>query len=421
MTPRPVKTVSPSSPAHNTRRLLFPFLAVFGVLIYFQPSTSYADTALGVSNDIALLIPEKKLAAPVATPTPTPHMGRRAREEPIRANMEAALPHLTTHLPAHRPAHSYSAGHLHKPHDEGFPTIQERRWGAAVKVINMPDQDLKPGNPAALAQPRRQWDEYTPPDITRGSGQKMRLSITFDGGSEDDDAKEILDTLSTRGIKTTIFLTGAFIKKFPTLVKRMLLDGHEIGNHTMNHPHLTDFEKTLRHGTLSGVDRTTIQRELRDAAAAFKAATGEEMSPLWRAPYGEVNDEIRRWAFEAGYIHIGWTSNNKKKESLDTLDWVNDRKSRFYRSSFEIKKRILDFGKDGSGINGGIALMHLGTGRKSDRAASILPDLLDALERRGYKLVKVSDLVDETTQLQAVKSVRKERVLEGFVRLKSAQ
>ena len=65
--------------------------------------------------------------------------------------------------------------------------------------------------------------------------------------------------------------------------------------------------------------------------------------------------------------------------------------------------------------------MHLGTGRKSDRAASILPDLLDALLRRGYELVKVSDLVDSTTQFQAVKSVRKERMLEGMVRLTPAQ
>ncbi len=314
--------------------------------------------------------------------------------------------------------------HLHggtrKSHDEGFPAIQERRW--TIGMINVPDMELKHGRPLASAPPqRRQWDEYTPPDITRGSDQNMRLSITFDGGSEDDDAERILDALSTKGLTTTIFLTGAFIRKYPALVRRMLLDGHEIGNHTMNHPHLTDFERTLRHKTIVGVDKALVQRELRDAAEAFKAVTGTEMSPLWRAPYGEVNDEIRRWAFEAGYIHIGWTSNNKKKESLDTLDWVSDRKSRFYRSPYEIKKRILDFGKDGNGINGGIVLMHLGTGRKSDRAASILPDLLDALMRRGYELVKVSDLVDGSTQLQAVESVRKERVLEGMVRITPAQ
>lgn len=415
MAPRPVKTVSPASPGRSPKLIVVSFLAVFGVLIFFRPSTSYADAALNVSNEVALLIPEKKHDEPVQLSLARPPLVTDRQGEPISVNMEAILPHLTTHLPAHR----HGARHLHKPHDEGFLRIQERRW--TIGKIKMPDMELERPSASAHSDGRRRWDEYTPPDITRGSDQKMRLTITFDGGSEDDDAERILDALSTRGLTTTIFLTGAFIKKYPALVRRMLLDGHEIGNHTMNHPHLTDFEKTLRHRTLSGVDKALVQRELRGAAEAFKAVTGEEMSPLWRAPYGEVNDEIRRWAFESGYIHIGWTSNNKKRESLDTLDWVSDRKSRFYRSPYEIKKRILDFGKDGGGINGGIVLMHLGTGRKSDRAASILPDLLDALLRRGYELVKVSDLVEATAQFQAVRSVRKERMLEGVVRLTPAQ
>ncbi|MBI5235994.1 MAG: polysaccharide deacetylase family protein [Deltaproteobacteria bacterium] len=382
-------------------------------MIFFSPSVPYADVVLGVFDEIP--IPEKKHDAPGQS-SPSSHVlsGERLslasdrQREMISVAASAVLPQMTAHL------HGASL----KPHDEGFPAIQERRW--MIGMMNMPVMEPEMDKPPARlpSDARGRWHEYTPPDITRGSDQRKRLTITFDGGSDDGDAEAILDALSTRGLTTTIFLTGAFIRKYPALVRRMLLDGHEIGNHTMNHPHLTDFERTFRHNTLSGVDKASVQRELIGAAEAFKAITGEEMSPLWRAPYGEVNDEIRRWAFEAGYIHIGWTSNNKKRESLDTLDWVSDMKSRFYRSPYEIKKRILDFGKDGNGINGGIVLMHLGTGRRSGRAASILPDLLDALERRGYELVKVSDLVEATPQFQAVKSVRKERVLEGMVRIK---
>ncbi len=234
---------------------------------------------------------------------------------------------------------------------------------------------------------------FIPPDIYRGRSSKKELSITFDGGAGADEAKEILEALRQRNIKTTIFLTGGFIKDYPQLVRQMVKDGHEVGNHTMTHPHLTSFAKDLRHTTLPIVDKNFMDRELRGTARLFKMVTGEEMASLWRAPYGEVNEEIRQWAFEAGYIHVNWTRDYKRKETLDSLDWVDDEESRLYYSSEKIKKRILNFGRDGSGVGGGIVLMHLGTTRKSDKAVSMLGEIIDELEERGYRLVRVSELL----------------------------
>ncbi len=232
------------------------------------------------------------------------------------------------------------------------------------------------------------------PDITRGSLYKKELSLTFDGGSNTNEAMLILDTLRERGIRTTIFLTGQFMIKNPMFVKIMVEDGHEIGNHMYSHSHLTDYGKSFRHTTLKGVTKQFVQKELLTTANIFEKLTGQEMSPLWRAPFGEINEDIKMWAYEAGYLHIGWTTDRRRKESLDTLDWVSDKSSKLYMTSQEIKQRILTFGKDTqAGLNGGIILMHLGTQRKTERPAERLGEIIDNLTERGYKFVKISSMV----------------------------
>jgi peptidoglycan/xylan/chitin deacetylase (PgdA/CDA1 family) len=255
------------------------------------------------------------------------------------------------------------------------------------------------------------------PDFTRGNLERMTLSITFDGGYEADDASTILDALRLKGIRTTVFLTGVFIKRHPEMVRRIVTDGHEVGNHTMNHPHLTDYAASFRHTPLAGVDREMLSRELKAAAALFKETSGAEMAPLWRAPYGEVNADIRQWAFDEGYVHVGWTYDFKAREGLDTLDWVSDRSSRLYRTSGEIKERILRFGDGGSGARGGIILMHLGTGRAEDRAADVLGEILDGLIERGYRFVKVTEMLDGSPALEVVEMRRKERIMRSMVSL----
>lgn len=259
------------------------------------------------------------------------------------------------------------------------------------------------------------------PEITRGLTDRMDVSLTFDGGGYEsgEEAEEILRTLRERSIKATIFLTGLFIRKYPEIVREMVRDGHEIGNHTLGHPHLTDFGLTLRQNTVEGVDRGFVERELKGASDLFRLTTGAEMSPLWRAPFGEVNREIRNWAFDSGYIHVGWTYDPRRRESLDTLDWVYDRRSRLYRTSSEIKGRILNFGRDSGGINGGIILMHLGTLRKDDRASDVLGEMLDSLLEKGYRFVKVSEQMRGTGLLQAAAKKRRS-VVSGMVRLNGA-
>ncbi len=233
----------------------------------------------------------------------------------------------------------------------------------------------------------------SPPNITRGNIYGTRIAVTFDGGIGAGQADEILDILKRRNIKTTIFLSGDFIKLHPRITRRIVAEGHEVGNHSTTHPHLTQLEINGTQRTRKGITRDFLVGELNIAEKRFFEVTGRHMSPLWRAPYGEINAELRAWAFSAGYLHIGWTYDSKKRISLDSLDWVDDKTSRLYHSPEEIKKRILSFGDKGGHLGGGIILMHLGTERGSDRASSILGEMLDDLLKRGLSVVKVSDLI----------------------------
>lgn len=252
----------------------------------------------------------------------------------------------------------------------------------------LPERPVNPGIEKGLS------------DITRAATEEFTVSVTFDGGYDADEAGAVLDALKERGIRTTFFLTGIFIKRHPDIVRRIVSDGHEVGNHTMNHPHLTDYADTQSHKRLAWVDRGFLRGEITGAADAFRDATGSDMAPLWRAPFGEVNMEIIGWAREAGYLHIGWTSDPRSRQSLDTLDWVADKGSRLYRSPGEIKQRLLNFGRQSNGLRGGIILMHLHTERKTDRLSSILGDVLDGLSEKGYRFVKVSELIQQDERLK---------------------
>lgn len=224
--------------------------------------------------------------------------------------------------------------------------------------------------------------------VERGSTKYPRLSLTFDAGASASGASEILDALESRQIRTTIFLTGQFIVKYPDLVTRMVNAKHEIANHTFGHPHLTTYQKDGRQITLENVKGLYIQRQLLSTDSVFFGLTGQHLAPFWRAPFGEYNQQILDWAAECGYMHIRWT------KGYDSFDWVEDEKSPIYRSSQEVFDHIIHNDDNGGNLNGAIVLMHLGSNRTQDGVYRIVPNLIDELLSRGYALVPVSELIN---------------------------
>ncbi|MFC1728815.1 polysaccharide deacetylase family protein [candidate division KSB1 bacterium] len=231
-------------------------------------------------------------------------------------------------------------------------------------------------------------------NITRGRRQGRLIALTFDGGANAAHAEEILTVLSNEKVFSTFFLTGNFIKKYPRIVRRIFIDGHEIGNHTLSHRHLTTFEENLRHDTLPDIDKQIFLHELSAADSLYRLVTRTSMQRYWRSPYGEQNAQLRRWAAELGYRHIGWTSGDRLGENMDSLDWVSDQFSDLYQTAEEIRDSLLNFGKNSpEEANGAIILMHLGTTRTEDFLYELLPEIIGEFRNRGYRFCTISELL----------------------------
>jgi peptidoglycan/xylan/chitin deacetylase (PgdA/CDA1 family) len=226
-----------------------------------------------------------------------------------------------------------------------------------------------------------------PPVLQLVQDAGSRIAITFDGNESSNRTAELLDLLQHHDLEVTIFATGRFIERYPAIIRRAVLSGHEFGNHTFSHPHLTTYARDRRHRLLPGITRKSFHRELMRTEDAFRKATGHSMRPLWRAPFGEENRELRGWALEAGYLHVRWSS--LAGRSLDSHDWVADEHSSLYKSSQRIMERLLQFPK----LEGGIILMHMATEREEPPWQE-LPAFLEALARRGVEPTTVTELLE---------------------------
>lgn len=255
-----------------------------------------------------------------------------------------------------------------------------------VPVKPVPVQSSKPVPPLPATELAKTWPGAGEAlNLLRGPRGSRWVCFTFDGGSTAEVAVDVLDALKERGILTTFFLAGSFIKKYPELVRRMNHEGHEIGNHTLDHPHLAPNGRRD-----PGWTKERFQQQLLQTDAAFLKLTGRPMDPYWRAPYGEHTAEIRRWAEELGYRHVGWS------EGADTLDWATVKERKLYRTGSAILDRLRSRMEkhDGDGL---IVLMHLGSGRpESDQPAKVLGPFLDQALDEGWVFVNISAYLQES-------------------------
>ena len=184
-----------------------------------------------------------------------------------------------------------------------------------------------------------------------------RIALTIDAAWDADKTPFILDTLDQYNVKATFFLCGVWVKQYPEYVKEISKRGHEIGNHSLTHPHM------------ARMDAIVIQKELRDLDDMLEELTGKR-STLFRAPFGEYNDTVIKAAREAGYEVIQW--------SRDTVDWKQDRSAQTILDG--VLKKLQ---------SGDIILCH----NNGYKIETYLPVLLETAQQKGYSFVTVSELL----------------------------
>lgn len=317
---------------------------------------------------------------PLVTPLPAPAADQTGRVRPAPASTPP--PEDVERAPPRRPSEN---------------TPPERRARVVVHPLEWPGRPSAPARIEATATPEVRPNAVrveprpgflgSPPVLHHVGDAGPMIALTFDGGASSNRTVELLDLLQELDLRVTLFVTGQFIENQPSLIRRAVLAGHEVGNHTYSHPRLTTYARNRRQATRAGVDRAFLVSQLERAETAFRRATGRPMAPLWRGPYGEENAQLRAWALEAGYLHVRWSSLGGR--SLDTLDWVDDEHSALYRDSEEIARRLLAFPR----LEGGIALLHLST-RRIEAPWTHLPELVAALQGRGLEPVQVTELLE---------------------------
>ncbi|BBI31995.1 polysaccharide deacetylase family protein [Cohnella abietis] len=188
------------------------------------------------------------------------------------------------------------------------------------------------------------------------------VALTFDDGPNSRTTPQILDLLLQNETKSTFFIVGKRAERFPDIVKREALEGHEVANHTYSHMYLN-----------SNVSEAKITDELVRTQNKIFELTGQK-SPWFRPPGGVYNESVVRIAREKGYKMVLWSWHQ------DTKDWRSP-------GTQKIINKVLHNIR-----NGDIILFHDHVDG-SIQTVEALKVILPELKKRGYKMVTVSELI----------------------------
>lgn len=231
--------------------------------------------------------------------------------------------------------------------------VSTDNWG-----LSFPTEGQSPvGN--ATVEELAQYNAYYLGDTS----QKV-IYLTFDCGYENGYTSSILDTLKKHNAPAAFFVVGNMIESAPDLIRRMVAEGHIVGNHTYHHPDMSSIS-----------DQTAFQKELESLEALFQETTGQTMSKYYRPPQGKYNVENLRQAKALGYKTILW--------SLAYVDWYVDDQPTPEQAYSKLLPRIHD---------GAIVLLH-STSRTN---AEILDELLTKWEEMGFSFASLDQLPAST-------------------------
>ena len=227
--------------------------------------------------------------------------------------------------------------------------LETGSWGLSFRQDNVPP--VAPASPAQLA---RYGGVYL------GDATQKVICLTFDAGYENGCTEQILDTLKAHQVPAAFFLVGSYIEKNADLVRRMVEEGHIVGNHTMHHPDMSQL-----------TDKASFEKELTAVEEIFREKTGKDLPKYYRPPQGVYSEENLKLAQELGYRTVFW--------SLAYADWNNDAQPTKEQAFDKLLPRI---------HNGAVVLLH----STSKTNAAILDELLTRWKEMGYSFCSLEEL-----------------------------
>ena len=228
-------------------------------------------------------------------------------------------------------------------------TMETGAWGLSFRQENAP-----PIGPASGEELARFNAAYL------GDPKQTVLYLTFDAGYENGCTAKILDIRKKHQVPAAFFLVGNYMEKNADLVRRMVEEGHIVGNHTMHHKDMSQIS-----------EKEAFSKELTDLENLFREITGKELPKYYRPPQGIYSQENLRMAKDLGYQTVFW--------SLAYVDWNNDSQPSRETAFQKLLPRT---------HNGAVVLLH----STSQTNAEILDELLTKWQEQGYTFASIDKL-----------------------------
>lgn len=232
---------------------------------------------------------------------------------------------------------------------EAAVAVSTDNWG-----LSFPTEGQSPvGN--ATVEELAQYNAYYLGDTS----QKV-IYLTFDCGYENGYTASILDTLKKHNAPAAFFVVGNMIESAPDLIRRMVAEGHIVGNHTYHHPDMSSIS-----------EQSAFQKELESLETLFQETTGQTMSKYYRPPQGKYSESNLKMAKEMGYHTFFW--------SLAYVDWYENKQPTHEEAFKKLLGRIHP---------GAIVLLH----STSKTNGEILDELLTKWEEMGYRFGSLDEI-----------------------------
>ncbi|KGP72612.1 delta-lactam-biosynthetic de-N-acetylase [Pontibacillus yanchengensis] len=184
--------------------------------------------------------------------------------------------------------------------------------------------------------------------------------LTFDNGYEQGYTGQILDVLKEKQVPATFFVTGHYVNSASDLVKRMVKEGHIVGNHSWSHP---DFSK---------MSKERIAKELSKVEKAVAEITDQDSMMYLRPPRGTFSERSLATTEELGYITMFW--------SLAFVDWHTNQQKGWEYAYRSVINQIHP---------GAVMLLHT----VSEDNAEALEHMIEELQKQGYQFKSLDHLV----------------------------